>query len=207
MTLKDYVDYTGKKIGYLTVITRVDPPQDKDQKKVYWSCTCDCTKETIVTSWTLKHWTFRLPSCGCKKYEKGTPANRKHKSSTEVSINTYMSSYIHGAQRRNLDWNLSREQFVSLIYKKCYFCGIDPCNKRNTYISKKGKKTVSGDKEWQESATVIVNGIDRMNNSLGYEINNCVTCCTQCNSAKNYLSYNDFIEWIKRVYNTRINNG
>lgn len=41
------------------------------------------------------------------------------------------------------------------------------------------------------------NGIDRVNNDIGYIKNNCIPCCKICNRAKNSMSYDDFLNWIK----------
>ena len=48
------------------------------------------------------------------------------------------------------------------------------------------------------------NGIDRQDNSKGYEIGNCVPCCTKCNLLKSDMSYEDFCLWITKVFNYRI---
>lgn len=51
------------------------------------------------------------------------------------------------------------------------------------------------------SETVVkINGIDRIDSEVGYTKENTVPCCKYCNTAKNTMSYNEFIEWIKRVY-------
>ena len=42
------------------------------------------------------------------------------------------------------------------------------------------------------------------NSELGYIKSNCVPCCYICNRAKNILSREDFLNWIKRVYNYAI---
>lgn len=47
----------------------------------------------------------------------------------------------------------------------------------------------------------IYNGIDRIDNNLGYLVNNCITCCKYCNAAKNNLSIDDFIIWIHNIKN------
>ena len=47
---------------------------------------------------------------------------------------------------------------------------------------------------------VFYNGIDRVDNNRGYEIENVVPCCTSCNSAKMDLSKEDFLCRIKRCY-------
>jgi len=38
-------------------------------------------------------------------------------------------------------------------------------------------------------------GIDRINNNVGYESGNCVPCCNICNRAKLNRDKNAFIQW------------
>ena len=48
--------------------------------------------------------------------------------------------------------------------------------------------------------TISVNGIDRLDSSKGYTIDNCVSCCSVCNTAKLEMDVDDFKEWVVRVY-------
>ena len=73
--------------------------------------------------------------------------------------------YSLGAKQRNIDFNLTFDQFLTFWNKPCYYCGD------------------------------MINGvgIDRINNSIGYEIDNCVSCCKDCNRMKLKMSKKDFI--------------
>jgi len=46
----------------------------------------------------------------------------------------------------------------------------------------------------------IYNGLDRADNSKGYELDNVVPCCGRCNRAKNAYNRDDFLLWIEKVY-------
>lgn len=46
----------------------------------------------------------------------------------------------------------------------------------------------------------IYNGIDRVNNKNGYNINNCVACCKVCNYMKSNLGKDEFISHINKIY-------
>jgi 5-methylcytosine-specific restriction endonuclease McrA len=50
----------------------------------------------------------------------------------------------------------------------------------------------------------IQSGIDRIDNTLGYNIENCVSCCKDCNRAKSDKTLNEFKEWITNLYNNTI---
>jgi hypothetical protein len=55
------------------------------------------------------------------------------------------------------------ENYELLINKSCYYCS-----------NKLGTKTIYGA------------GLDRLNNDLGYELNNVVPCCTFCNYIRGF---------------------
>lgn len=63
---KRYIDYSGQKIGKLTVIDRYF--NEKDKKHVYWNCLCDCGNYCIKR--TDSFHSVPVPSCGCYKKEK-----------------------------------------------------------------------------------------------------------------------------------------
>jgi hypothetical protein len=87
-----------------------------------------------------------------------------------------------GATKRNLPWELTNEYALDLMSKNCFYCGAAPSNHR---------KTARGDFRY--------NGIDRVDNSLGYLSANCVPSCFVCNNAKGTRSYEDFFRWILRI--------
>ena len=59
-----YIDLTGRRFGKLTVIKRVENKiTNNGQIKVQFLCKCDCGKETIVLSNSLKSGLTK--SCGC----------------------------------------------------------------------------------------------------------------------------------------------
>lgn len=75
---------------------------------------------------------------------------------------------------------------MKLFTSKCFYCGCSPSRTR---------KIKRGYGEF------TYNGIDRKNSSLGYTLDNCVPCCTFCNLTKSNTSFDDFILWIRTVYN------
>lgn len=93
-------------------------------------------------------------------------------------------SYMRGAKRRNKDWDIAEQDFINMTQAACYYCGIPPSNKHST-------KGMNGE--------FVYNGIDRVDNSKGYSINNCVPCCKMCNRAKVTYSESEFLNWAHRV--------
>lgn len=93
--------------------------------------------------------------------------------------------YRTGAKSRDLEWNLSEEQFKKLIKDNCVYCG-NQATKR---------KTVSYRDECEE-----INGIDRIDSTKGYTIDNCVSCCSKCNLMKSNFTKEDFLNHISKIY-------
>ncbi len=42
-------------------------------------------------------------------------------------------------------------------------------------------------------------GIDRVDSSVGYSMNNCIPCCKVCNWSKTNQSVGEFLAWAQRV--------
>lgn len=97
--------------------------------------------------------------------------------------------YRSGAKHRNLEWNLTEEQFANLINKNCFYCGELPSK----------RQSVSYKTDYE-----LVNGIDRIDSTKGYTIDNCVPCCSKCNLMKNNLKKEDFLQHISKIYNFSI---
>lgn len=119
-------------------------------------------------------------SCGCLKDEK--LRERASLPDGQAAKNGLIYRYKNSAVYRNLPWLLSDEAFFSLVLSNCFYCGIEP---------QKIFATVNGG--------ITYNGIDRLDNDLGYEDGNVVACCEICNLAKRDLSYSEFSVWLKRV--------
>jgi hypothetical protein len=94
------------------------------------------------------------------------------------------SEYKKSAQVKGITFTLTPKQVQHLIKQNCYYCGQSPVihNPNSGYCS------------------YIGNGIDRVDNDLGYSVDNCVPCCSECNYGKKAKSRDDFIAWITRVY-------
>ena len=107
--------------------------------------------------------------------------------------NAAKARYIKGAKERNLEFNLSDDEFDSLIFGNCHYCNSLPEeHDRNTNHTE---------------IPFLRNGIDRVDSSKGYTIDNCVTCCSTCNRMKSNMSCNDFIKHIQKIYNYSVNKG
>lgn len=110
--------------------------------------------------------------------------NRNGKSLNTLQYKAYCY-YKSSAIKRDLEWNLSEEQFKKLIQGNCKYCNNTPSK----------KQTVS-----YKDTFELINGIDRINSSKGYTIENCVSCCTRCNIMKSDMTLSDFKEHISKIY-------
>lgn len=94
------------------------------------------------------------------------------------------NGYKKSAENRGFDFNLTEAEFRQFTKQNCYYCGIEP----NSTMYSGGQSS-----KWSE---YIYNGIDRVDNNIGYKFENCVTCCGVCNLMKRDLSYDKFINKI-----------
>ena len=92
-------------------------------------------------------------------------------------------TYIFGANKRGISFNLTLPFFQNMILQPCTYCGNLAGNK---------KTTIKGIFKY--------NGIDRWDNKIGYEEDNCLPCCGKCNKMKGASTDgSDFIEHIKKI--------
>jgi len=108
----------------------------------------------------------------------------------EASCNSVYDNYIQNSKRRGLSFELTKEEAKSLFTSNCYYCGVEPSKFRQPK-----NRIRSG---------FMYNGIDRVNNEIGYTADNCVTCCFVCNRMKYILSQKEFLEHISRIAAYRI---
>ena len=76
------------------------------------------------------------------------------------------------AKKRNLRFDISLDEFVTITNLPCSYCGD----------------------------TEIRHGIDRVDNDEGYIKDNSVSCCKPCNYMKNKSSLQEFKDHIEKVY-------
>ena len=175
----------GKRFDRLIVVA-YDHTDDK--WNAYFKCICDCGTEKIINYKCLKR--RQTKSCGCKKREHLYNLNKREIG--EACFNRIYAKYKKDANQRGYFFDLSKEYFKKLTKLNCYYCGQEPNNiAKNLYGM--------GD--------YIYNGIDRIDNTKGYEEKNVVSCCSICNHAKNSMTKEDFFNWVKKIYNFSVKQG
>jgi len=105
-------DLTGKEFARLTVLGY----SHTLKKDSFWECLCECGKIVIRRSANLR--TGGTKSCGCYALE----VRRIQKGLS--GFNALYKSYIRGAIDRNLQFDLSIENFKTLIDSNCHYCNF-----------------------------------------------------------------------------------
>jgi hypothetical protein len=118
----------------------------------------------------------RIISCGCAGAAKLNVWN---------NITTMVKA---GAVKRGHSFSLMAVDVKTLCQQNCHYCGTEPAQPR-LYLKE----------------AVLINGIDRINSDLGYELGNVVPCCKHCNFAKGTKTYEEFREWLGRAYHHFVN--
>ena len=99
----------------------------------------------------------------------------------EAGLNALHYNTKASANKRGYVFELSVDEVSLLCQQLCSYCGKEPSQVLNSFPNFK------------------YNGIDRVDNSLGYTDGNCVPCCKLCNRMKGILSVDDFKEHIKTI--------
>lgn len=180
--------------SFLTPIKPVKTKWHSGRTKYAWLFRCVCGNEILRTKNQVS--SGKVKSCGCRNH-KGHVKPRCP-DPKDPSINALFNRHTQTSRKRGIFSNLTREDFIDLIFSKCYYCGIPPCSSYNVYRTRGGKKTAKNSERYSQ-CEILVNGIDRVDSNSDYEVINSVSCCRTCNFAKNDLSYGDFIKWVKRI--------
>ena len=137
-----------------------------------WLCVCDCGRTKLVRGPALT--SGNIKGCGClRKLPEG-----------ESRFRSILLMYKIQATKRGYRFNLNDEEAKTLMARNCFYCGSLPSN-----VAKAGK--ANGD--------FIYSGIDRIDNSVGYEGDNCVPCCGVCNWMKRDLTKDQFIDHVHKI--------
>jgi len=169
---KHFVE-VGKKYNKLTVLSIPDLKNIKP-KEYERVCECLCECGVIRMRKISDVSTGKVKSCGCSQYQEFT------KDPWENEIKSYHRRIKE--RGKNLEWNLTKEQFIQLSTLNCVYCGKKP-----------EIKTKTGENFYRGT-------IDRIDSLKGYIIENCISCCVLCNSLKSNLYKDDFFNIIQNIY-------
>lgn len=188
-------DLVGLKFGNL-VVNKFELRDKTDN--VVWSCTCFCGKTFLANSNRLLSGT--ASNCGC------IYAIERRKPPGETSWNTRWSSYLSNVkERRNrkgksFENEFTKELFIEKSSLDCFYCERPPME-WNKYLKENGQVTSKASRMSQEGidrAWININGLDRVDNSVGYLLSNTVPCCPDCNFMKHSSTLSEWCSIIER---------
>ena len=181
------LDLIGMRYNMLMVVeklpSKVYGDKSKYHKKRMWLCKCDCGNMTEANTGSLT--CDKKKSCGCLTSTKSAENSIKSRykiAKQDAGYRSIYSSYKLNAKSRGFEFNINFDYAVSILKSDCHYCGIEPSN---TYMKSYYNATY--------------NGIDRVDNTKGYEMDNIVSCCKMCNIAKNNNTEEYFLQWVKRL--------
>lgn len=181
------LDLIGMRYNMLMVVeklpSRVYGDNSKYYKKRMWLCKCDCGNMTEANTGALT--CDKKKSCGCLTPTKSGENSMKSRHKIAKEDAGYRSVYVRYRQNafaRKLDFNVDFDFAVNIMKSNCHYCGVEPSNLF-----------------WKSYYNVSYNGIDRVDNTVGYEKDNLVACCKMCNIAKNNNTEQEFLQWVKRL--------
>lgn len=181
-TINFKTDHTKKQYKYFKLLKYVGWVKKQHKKYPVYEGICkQCNSKVIIPARYVQEG--KIKSCGCIKVKNNAFENKKQ-DITNPAFNKLYQSYIKKAEDRSLFFDLTKDIFYNLTQQNCYYCNKAPYQTIKTY-----------------KREFLFNGVDRIDNKVGYEINNVVSCCGKCNMMKWNLKQDDFINHIVSIYN------
>ena len=182
-TMAARYDYEGRKFHSLTGIRRLEESYFRSHKWL-WRCDCGGTLEAFSRDVMMG----RKKTCGC------VPTNYKTNFIGDgvAAFNAIYRRYKKEAAKRDYAFELDVEDVAYLTKQNCHYCGKSPSTISNTR---------------HDTGNYIYNGIDRVDNTKGYYIDNVVSCCRECNYSKRDRGYFQFVDWAHKISGKFISAG
>lgn len=134
-----------------------------------------CNKELPLSDFHINRERADNHAFSCKWCRKAYYDARKHtkfyKEKAQLPKSRF-SVYKASAKTNSREFTLSLEEFETFWDCECFYCG----------------RFFKGI------------GLDRVNSSRGYNLNNIVSCCTACNRMKSDLSLEKFLENVEKIF-------
>lgn len=176
--MRRYTDLTGKIFGRLTIIS-LEKDLDKSRNTI-WLCKCSCGSYKKIRADSLK--SGRTISCGCAM---------RRLSSEQALYNRVVSGIKNGAKQRKLNFELTEEQIKNLIHKPCVYCT---------------RTNISCTTRYHIEEKLYHNGLDRIDGTKGYTIDNVQPACGECNTLRfDTFTIEETKAMVKALWNYRNN--
>ena len=109
-----------------------------------------------------------------RKVEDNRVRDRNYASEKRINPMKHYREYADSAAKRNIEFNISVEEFTEVVTKPCYYC-----------------------KKYDETEVL---GIDRIDSFNGYVKGNILPACEICNTMKKQLTMKEFANHITLLY-------
>ncbi len=146
----------------------------------YWKCRCECGTKKIIGGGHLKNDSIK--SCGCLQKEMH---DKRRLPKGVAARNAIIYYHKISAKKRNIEQALTDEQIIAIHKENCHYCGAPPSNIYHPPGA---------------NGTYIYSGIDRVDNTKGYTMDNVAPCCSTCNIMKKGLPVDIFLGTANRIY-------
>lgn len=180
----------GKTINGIKFVKHLGKSERNGYSLYKTVCTL-CGKEDEMPSYRFSRNSAR---CNCVEWKRifTKPTGRPALPDATSHIRKYYARYQKSAMESNLVFELTIGEFTDIVEKECIYCGTPP-------KERKIGATCYG--------TYKCNGIDRVDNNIGYTKANSVPCCSECNFCKGTLNKDEFLELVQKVYEHAIKNN
>lgn len=178
------IDLNGKVFGFWEVLHYSHAVNFQS----YWLCRCKCGTEKPVHSKSLRSGSSA--SCGCNRGNLFSQNTRKLDRENHLLRSEY-AAMLRRHQSKDSSKPISFECFSAIVKLPCKYCLRTKSKQVKDHSSRKGLVS---------DFVLEINGIDRIDPSLGYIVGNIQSCCFVCNRAKGDMSNGEFLEWISLVH-------
>ncbi len=160
------------------------------RKSYLIECKCGYQRYIHLSEWARiqnNTHTSNLIQNGCRRCN---ILDKSIESKTQAIYKRLLKAIESSCKRKGREFNLSIEQAINIYKSNCYYCNTPPSNifKSNNI----------------DGFTLKYTGVDRVDSSKGYTIDNVVPACIHCNRAKNDLGQKEFYNLISRIYSFRV---
>ncbi len=171
----------GQQIGPFKVLSTIRTEIPSGNKITKYKC--ECVKCGAI-SYKQLHHLKQFKGEGCLECTEKLTAQPR----ISMEYRNYTNYKYKIKNQTDKEFNMTFEEFDYITNQNCHYCGQEPT------FPERFKN------EFKNRDIVLFNGIDRVNSSKGYSLDNCVPCCTKCNIMKLNLDVNDFLNHVKKIY-------
>lgn len=189
--------YVGRVQGRLTVVECVEPSQGDANEGGRWLCNCECGREVTIKGIAIRHKSKLSYGCLIGDSLRGIASSRRKPK--EVTYTVQYGVHRNSGKRDNRGY-LDKDTWMNMVTNPCHYCGEIDIRNNITQPSQRRRLLTRLTEEEIKAYEVPCNGIDRMDSSKGYEVDNCVPCCAMCNYMKLEYSQEDFIRKCGIIY-------